>query len=210
MDKNIWGKKCRCGNDAFAYFDEHVWNEDNIKKEIVCESCKRKISVSTIEAREFYKNLIYNCFNDAKGNVLELGCGGGLLTAYLSNKKEIKNVVAIDNDMSLEEINYINSLTNVNFYKMDLNNFDESVFNIHFDYIVCKDVLMYLDNIDYTFSKLSKISNNIILLNWYNKNHKNCLNKTTPVDILKIIKKYYDNVKIEYPEFYKWGYLIKG
>jgi len=69
---------------------------------------------------------------------------------------------------------------------------------------------MYLDDIDYTFSKLSKLSNKIVLLNWYNENHKNCLNKTKPNDIVKILKKYYNDIKIEYPYFYKYGYLIKG
>ena len=80
---------------------------------------------------------------------------------------------------------------------------------MHFDYIVCRDVVMYLNDIDYTFNKLSKISNKIVLLNWYKKEHKNCLNKTSPEDIFKILVKYYKNIEISYPYFYKWGYLIK-
>ena len=88
-------------------------------------------------------------------------------------------------------------------------NFDEKVFNKRFDYIVCKDVLMYLENIDYTFNKLAKISDKIILLNWYNEKHKNCLNKTSPEEILMILKKYYKDIDIYYPGFYKYGYLIK-
>ena len=82
-------------------------------------------------------------------------------------------------------------MNNCRFKRVDLNDIYEGAFNEHFDYVVCKDVLMYLDDIDYTFNKLSKISDKIILLNWYNVNHKNCLNKTNPSDILNIIKKYY-------------------
>ena len=69
---------------------------------------------------------------------------------------------------------------------------------------------MYLDDVQYTFEKLSKISNKIVLLNWYDINHKNCLNKTSPLKVLEILNKYYKNLDIQYPYFYKKGYLIKS
>jgi len=207
-NKNIWGKYCKCGNMVYDYFFEHIYSEENIEKAVICPKCKNDIVISKEDARTFYNNLIYKCFENVKGKVLELGCGGGLLTKYLSKKKDVELLVAIDNDMSNEEINYIHSLTN-NFYNIDLNDFNESVFNTHFDYVVCKDVLMYLANIEETFKKLSNISDNVILLNWHNENHKNCHNKTKPNTIVEILKKYYNNIVIEYPSFYKWGYLIK-
>lgn len=207
--KNIWGKECECGNNVFAFFDEHPWKEEVISKNLVCSKCKKNISINNEEASEYYNNLIFKCYDEVKGNVLEIGCGGGLLTSYLANKKEVNQVVAIDNDLSKDEEEYINSLNVNKFIKLDLDNFDENIFNMHFDYVICRDVLMYLDNIDYTFKKLSKISDKIILLNWHNPNHKNCINKTKPKDIFKIMKKYYKNIEISYPFFYKYGYLIK-
>lgn len=208
-DKNIWGKYCKCGNIVYDYFDEHLYLEENIEKVIVCPKCKSDNIVSKEDARIFYNSLIYECFKDVKGKILELDCGGGLLTEYLSKKKDVELLVAIDRDMSNDEINYIKSLTNDNFYNIDLNDFNESFFNTHFDYVVCKDVLMYLDDIEVIFKKISNISNKIILLNWHNENHKNCFNKTSPIAIVEILKKYYNNIVIEYPSFYKWGYLIK-
>lgn len=94
-------------------------------------------------------------------------------------------------------------------FKLDLNSFDEYIFKIKFDFIICRDVLMYLKDIDYTFSKLSRISDKIVLLNWYDVDHKNCFNNTPPLGVLKTLKKYYKHLTIEYPYFYKKGYLIK-
>lgn len=202
QNKNIWGKKCACGNDVYDFFDEHVWSESNIGKEVVCSSCKQKVFIKIEEAREYYNDLIYSCFKEVKGNVLDIGCGGGLLTKYLLSKDEVDNVLAIDKDDKTDVKDI--------FMKIDLNDFDEDIFKMSFDYIVCKDVLMYLNDIDYTFRKLSKISDKVILLNWHNINHKNCLNKTSPEDILTILNKYYNNLEISYPFFYKWGYLIKS
>ena len=202
MNKNIWGKKCSCGRDVYDYFEEHPWGEEHITKEVVCLNCKKKNIITRDEARAYYNNLIYDIFKEVNGNVLDIGCGGGLLTKYLLNKKEVNKVVAIDKDDDTDVKDV--------FVKVDLDDFDESIFDIHFDYVVCRDVLMYLKDIEYTFSKLSKVSDKIILLNWFNEEHKNCLNKTSPTEILNILSKYYKNIEISYPSFYKWGYLIKS
>ena len=209
IDKNLWGTKCSCGNIVYGFFEESLFLEENISKEIICSNCNKISKVKIETARRFYNELIYDCFKDVKGKVLELGCGGGLLTKYLASKKDVESVVAVDNEMEGKEINFINSLDKCLFVEMDLNDFDETLFSNKFDYIVCKDVLMYLDNIECTFSKLSKISHNIILLNWFNTRHKNCLNKMAPIDAFEVIKRYYKDIEIIYPSFYKWGYIIK-
>lgn len=209
INKNIWGKRCSCGNIVYGFYEEHLFVEENINKEIVCLKCNKNNNIKKEEAREFYNKLIFECFKEVKGKVLEIGCGGGFLTTYLTNKKDVTSVLAVDNDMSNNEIKYINSLDNCKYKNIDLNNFCEEIFDEHFDYVVCKDVLMYLKDIDYTFNILSKISSKIVLLNWHSINHKNCLNKTGPNDVYEIINKYYNDIEITYPSFYKWGYLVK-
>lgn len=204
INKNIWGCLCECGNEAFDYFDEHPWCEENIIKVVKCSKCGKIQKINCSQAEKFYNNKIFECFKDLYGSVLEIGCGGGLVSEYVSSLENVKYLATVDIDE--ESVSQVSN----KHYKLDLNNFDESIFDAKFDFVICRDVLMYLDDIEYTFNKLSKISNKVILLNWHDINHKNCLNKTEPLKILEILKKYYNNLVIEYPYFYKKGYLIKS
>ena len=202
--KNIWGCVCDCDNEVYDYFDEHPWSEEKIVKVIVCNHCGKTHEIDCKKAKEFYNNKIFDCFKSVSGSVLEIGCGGGLISQYVVGLENVTYLATLDiDDESISEV------ANKH-YQLDLNNFDENAFKTKFDFIICRDVLMYLDDIEYTFSKLSKISDKVILLNWYDVNHKNCLNKTTPLKILEILNKYYKNLDIEYPYFYKNGYLIKS
>lgn len=204
-DKNIWGCMCDCGNEAFDYFDEHPWCGDkSILKTVTCSKCGRTYKIDCVAGEDFYNQKVLECFKDIYGNVLEIGCGGGFISNYVMNLKDVNYLVTIDKDE--ESICRISD----KHYQLDLNNFDENVFETKFDFIICRDVLMYLDDVQYTFEKLSKISNKIVLLNWYDINHKNCLNKTSPLKVLEILNKYYKNLDIQYPYFYKKGYLIKS
>ena len=205
INKNIWGCICECGEEVFDYFDDHPWSNDkSILKTIKCNKCGRLCKIDCKIAGQFYNDKIFQCFKEVSGSVLEIGCGGGLISEYVASLETVTSLVTVDIDQDSMSI-----IANKH-YQMDLNNFDEDNFREKFDYVICRDVLMYLDDIEYTFSKLSKISNKVILLNWYDKNHKNCLNKTPPLKILDILNKYYKNLVIEYPYFYKNGYLIKS
>ena len=201
--KNIWGTICECGNEVYNFYDDHPWQDELIIKEVRCNKCNKLHKIDNDIASDFYNKKIFNCFSNLSGKVLEIGCGGGLITNYITSLKNVSYVATLDID---EES--ISKISNKH-YKVNLNDFDESIFDIKFDYVICRDVLMYLNDIDYTFNKLSKISNKVILLNWYDINHKNCLNKTSPTDILNILSNYYENLTIDYPFFYKKGYLIK-
>ena len=200
QNKNMWAKICACGNlVSITTKDSPFLLSNNITKRKKCNNCGKYLSITTKDAYNYVLNQISNTFKNISGNVLEIGCGGGFLTKQLKNNKSIKQLIVCD--CEAENL--------PNFVQIDLNNFNEKIFNMHFDYIVCKDVLMYLKNIDYTFNKLSKISTNICLLNWYNKSHKNCINKTEPQNILNILSKYYNNLELIYPQYYKYGYIIK-
>ena len=166
-NKNIWGCLCECGKEAFDYFDEHPWCEDqSLVKYVKCSNCGKVHEINCSKAEEFYNKKIFECFKDIYGNVLEIGCGGGLVTEYVAGLESVKYLATVDVDD--ESISSISS----KHHKLDLNNFDEGVFENTFDFVICRDVLMYLDDIDYTFSKLSKISNKVILLNWHDVNHR--------------------------------------
>ena len=203
-DKNIWGTYCECNNEVYTFKDEHPWNGDTeILEKVKCDKCGKIIEINCFKASEYLETKIYECFKNVSGRVLEIGCGGGLVTNYLVNNPKVEYLVTLDNDdESISEV----SNRHIN---MDLNIIDICVFDDSFDYVVCRDVLMYLEDIDYTLKELSKISKKVVLLNWYNINHKNCINKTEPEKILEIANKYFDNLELIYPSFYKNGYIIQ-
>lgn len=200
-NKNVWGTKCDCGFDVFLYVPEHPWMEIETTHAVTCLNCGKHHTISRCDAESFYNEKIYSCFKDVRGRVLEIGCGGGFITEYLRSKGDVSYICGIDLDESNEICD--------DYICMDLNKLDVSKLG-KYDYVVCRDVLMYLENLDDVFSKLSKVADKVLLLNWYNPNHKNCHNKTKIKDIVSIVRKYFDNIELEYPFFYKHGYLIRS
>ena len=202
-NENIWGTKCICGSEVFTFVKEHPWIEGEVSHVVKCPNCGEYNKISKEQAACFYESKVYNLFDEVKGRVLELGSGGGFITKYLSNKENVEYICAIDIDDESNE--YANRYIHGNIDDIELLNINEN-----FDYVVCRDVLMYLNDLDKVFYEISKISSKLLLLNWYNPNHKNCHNKTNPVEIFELANKYFKDIEIEYPSFYKWGYLIKS
>ena len=202
-NKNVWGTICECGNKVFGFVNEHPWMEVDAEYKVTCLKCNKKHLINRKMATKYYEDIVLDVFKDVKGRVLELGSGGGFVTKYLASKEDISYVMAIDIDDDSNEFadKYV---------KWDINKVDELDISEEFDYVVCRDVFMYLDNLEHIFSNLAKISSKIVFLNWYNPNHKNCHNKTLPIEIFNCLKKYYHDVELSYPTFYKCGYLIRS
>jgi SAM-dependent methyltransferase len=200
---NIWGTVCDCDNDVYTFANEHPWMDVDVFYDVKCDKCNKLHKINKDMAATFYENKIYGLFKEVKGSVLELGSGGGFITKYLSTKSDVDNILAIDIDDESNEYatEYIHG---------DLNKFKDFNITKRFDYVVCRDVFMYLDDLDELFHEISKISSKLLFLNWYNPYHKNCHNKTNPVEIFELLKKYYKDIEIVYPPFYKWGYLIRS
>ena len=98
-DKNIWGCKCNCGNEVFDYFDEHPWcNDRNIMKLVACSKCGVINKIDCLKAEKFYNEKVLNCFSDIYGNVLEIGCGGGFVSEYVINLKNVNYLATLDID----------------------------------------------------------------------------------------------------------------
>ena len=112
-----------------------------------------------------------------KKNVLDIGCGGGLISEALANNKA--NVIGIDeNNQNLKEakdhakisklkINYLHSSFN-NFYKKN---------KIKFDLIICLEFIEHVENFEETLKKITKLikPNGMLILSTINRNLKSLI-----------------------------------
>ena len=206
--QNIIGTICDCKSEVFQMREEHPYGvpEDYALK-LVCKKCGKQNIITKEKSIKFYEQKVRAVFNNAAGSVLEIGCGGGFLTKALIDNKNITKIVAVDKDDVLRE--NVKNNKKLSFVKLDLDYLDETIFKQKFDYVVCKDVLMQLKDYDIVIKKLSRVAKNMILLNWFNKNHKNCFNKNAgPIKVKRALQKHYRHVTLSYPKLYNWCYLL--
>ena len=99
--------------------------------------CTNDIFVDEFESNKMIEEILPN------KNILEIGCGNGLLVKKLLKKKKIKNYIGID--FVDEFIDYANTFIKnnkyVNFYKQDLTSINKNSFSTKFDYIISKEAI---------------------------------------------------------------------
>ena len=112
-----------------------------------------------------------------KKNVLDIGCGGGLISEALADNKA--NVIGIDeNNQNLKEakvhakisklkVNYVHSSFN-NFYKKN---------KIKFDLIICLEFIEHVENFEETLKKITELikPNGMLILSTINRNLKSLI-----------------------------------
>ncbi len=112
-----------------------------------------------------------------KKRILDIGCGGGLITSSLAEMNA--KVTGIDEDLSsikqakehakkkLLKINYINSSLD-SFFKKNKKKFD---------LILCLEVLEHVDNLENTLDKIAKLmsTSSILILSTINRNLKSLI-----------------------------------
>ena len=122
---------------------------------------------------------ILKIFNKSlrKKNVLDIGCGGGLISEALADNKA--NVIGIDeNNQNLKEakvhakisklkVNYVHSTFN-NFYKKN---------KIKFDLIICLEFIEHVENFEETLKKITELikPNGMLILSTINRNLKSLI-----------------------------------
>ena len=122
---------------------------------------------------------ILKIFNKSlrKKNVLDIGCGRGLISEALADNKA--NVIGIDeNNQNLKEakvhakisklkVNYVHSSFN-NFYKKN---------KIKFDLIICLEFIEHVENFEETLKKITELikPNGMLILSTINRNLKSLI-----------------------------------
>ncbi|MBS4535341.1 class I SAM-dependent methyltransferase [Clostridium sp. D2Q-14] len=189
----IWGTKCPCGRENFILQNKfHPWNESDFKIVIKCSYCKSFLTVDKQAAEQFYNERIYSYFEDVEGIVLDVGYGGGFLTQHLINKESVEKIYAIDIDEnSKEEINkLVTKHKNIEFKLCDLKNILEAFKEKSVDYVVNRDVFMFVEDTQKYFDDITKIvRKGIRQMGWFISDNKRMKNKLMPSDIAAELKK---------------------
>lgn len=210
----IWGDKCVCGEECFILQNVfHPWDDVDFTTVIECSACKRKIYIDKSKAGKFYNEKILSYFKDTNGKVIDLGCGGGFLSKFLLKQDTINKIYSIDMDISCkEDIEKINNIEHkITFINMDIKNLGKQFRNEQIDYIVSRDVFMFIEDTQKYFDDITYIvSKGIRQMGWYVSNDKRMKNNLMPNQIVEELEKRNWDVKLEALDWYKSGYFIKA
>lgn len=210
----IWGTYCKCGNECSILQNEHhPWDDTIFIAKLKCSLCNNEVIVDAKSAKEFYDNKIYSYYDGIYGNIIDLGCGGGFLSRHLLGQENITKVwgLDIDEDCISELSDIIDKNEKFKFKKyngLSLNNIftEDSI-----DFLISRDVFMFIEDTDKYFDEVSKIVNKgIRQMGWYIENNKRMNNKLTPDEICNEYLKRGWTVNIEYLDWYKSGYFINA
>ena len=112
-----------------------------------------------------------------KKNVLDIGCGGGLISELLA--KTNAQVTGIDEN--IYNIKQAKEHAKINLLKIDYKNQSLDLFfkknKKKFDLILCLEVLEHVDNVEKTIEKISKLMNpdGTLILSTINRNLKSLI-----------------------------------
>ncbi len=211
----IWGDYCECGSECYVLQNKfHPWTDDaDLMIKMNCPNCKQIIEIDKSKAEKFYDQKIHFYFNDLEGDVIDLGCGAGFLSEYLVEKDAVSKIYALDNDEScIEDLNDINDIENkIEFLNTDICNLREHFKLESIDYVVSRDVFMFIEDTDKYFDDITEIvKKGIKQMGWFVSGNERMKNNLLPDQIAEELKKRGWKVKIEYLDWYASGYFIEA
>lgn len=211
----IWGDYCSCGKECFIMQNKvHPWGDDiDFKIRIECVSCGKKMDIDKEKAQEFYSRKILSYYNDVEGKIIDLGCGGGFLSDFLLHNEKVSKIYAIDNDISckddIEKLN--NGEDKISFINMDICDLNKYFVDLKVDYLVSRDVFMFIEDTQKYFDDITKIvSKGIRQMGWYVSNSNRMKNKLLPEQIVNELTKRNWQVRLDCLDWYKSGYFIQA
>jgi len=145
-----------------------------------------KRNLRQVALKEFCKKNV-----NKKSSVLEVGCGVGILTKYLTNK--CSKIVAIDiSPENIEVAKKYNKSKNVEFHVMNIcEDIDLLLNQGPFNVIIMPDVIEHIQKENYTnlfndITKLLSIPNSKVLLTYPSPHYQDFLKETNP-DSMQLI-----------------------
>lgn len=210
----IWGDYCECGQECFILQNKfHPWIEAEFKIKIQCNSCGKELEIDGEKASEFYSKKILSYFDNVEGICMDMGCGGGFLSSFLMKNEKVSKIYAIDNDSEYSD--EIKSLDNgsgkISFINMDIRDLDKQFKDADIDYLVSRDVFMFIEDTEKFLDDATRIvSKGIRHMGWYVSGSERMKNNLHPEQIAQELERRGWKVKLEPLNWYKYGYFIEA
>lgn len=210
----VWGTHCPCGADVFVHQNSfHPWERADLVIRMRCPKCGRNVAVDQAAASDYYSQKILSYYDDASGEVLDLGCGGGFLTEFLAKKDDVTCVHAIDPDEGCRES--IGSLDDpggkIRFAPADAGAIERLFPPGSLDYLVHRDVFMFIEDPGKYFDDVTRVvRRGIRHMGWYVAGNPRMKNAVKPDAIVAELQKRGWSAEIEYLDWYKCGYFVRA
>lgn len=208
----VWGTYCSCGNECSIIQNQHhPWVDSTFSVQMKCASCGNRVVINQNSARKFYNEKVYSFFTGLNGTVIDFGCGDGFLSRYLLSQDDIDTIYGVDVDSeSMEQTRDILS-HKFTFKKYDGCNLNNIFLPNSVDYLVSRDVFMFISDYNRYFCDVNLIvKKGIRQMGWYKKSDSRIKNQLEPQ---QIAQKYQDmgwHVHLEELDWYKSSYSISA
>lgn len=174
-----------------------------------CASCGSRIFIDQNSAQNFYNKKIYSFFTGLNGTIVDFGCGDGFLSRSLLSQDNIHKIYGVDID--LECLNQTKDITD---HRFVFKNYDGcnlcNLFNPNsIDFLINRDVFMFIDNPNQYFSDVNMIvKKGIRQMGWYKKSDSRIKNKLEPQQIAEKFKNMGWHVQLQELDWYMSGYFL--
>lgn len=210
----VWGTYCKCKSEcSILQNGHHPWDDTTFTVKLKCNSCGNEITIDKKSAEKFYNNRIYSYYDGLYGKVIDLGCGGGFLSRYLLNQTKVERIYGLDIDMDcINDLSDIIGIkNNFKFIQSDISDIS-NIFNPNsIDFLVSRDVFMFIEDTDRYFSDITKIVNKgVRQMGWYVGDNSRMKNKLLPEQIAEEYTKRGWTVELKCLDWYKSGYFINA
>lgn len=211
----VWGTYCnKCGSECSILQNMyHPWLDTEFTVELKCHLCGNEVVIDRRKAESFYNSKIYSYYGGLYGKIIDLGCGDGFLSRYLLKHDKIDKVYGLDSGTNcidqLKDI--IKNEDKFEYFNSDIKNIDSIFKPSSVDFLVSRDVFMFIEDTDKYFNDVTRIVNTgIRQMGWYVKDNSRMKNKLEPEQICEEYRKRGWDAEIEYLNWYKSGYFINA